>query len=57
MVMHLTTNPNLNMLITGHNHYLQKVFDFNHIQKWLVLLFSSAEIINQGKKWNVAENK
>lgn len=33
MVMYLTTNPNLNMLITGHNHYLQKVFDFNHIQK------------------------
>lgn len=55
--MHLTTNPNLNMLITGHSHYLQKVFDFNHIQKWLVLLFSSAEIINQGNKLNVAENK
>lgn len=45
------------MFIFGGSHSLQKGFDFNHIQKWLVLLFSSTEIINQGEKWIIAENK
>lgn len=45
------------MFISGGSHYLQKVFDFNHIQKWLVLLFSFTVIINQGEEWIMAENK